>query len=319
MSAHPPYFANVEIMRLDPNDIIVGARIGFLHPEKVEALGRMMVTDGQQTPILVSKVKGKDKYRLVAGLHRLEGAKAEKIEVSALEIFGDEADLRAIEASENMHRRDFGPIERACFINAVAENAKVRAGVADLSPQEAAIKARWDRVQAKVEGFVADEEIADADGDYTRVMMTRVYGWRDEVAAAMGISPETVKRDLAIYRGIVALSPKLAEPLSRHPTVGGNAAALRKIVAVKDRAARLNIITDLAMDHDRLLEAVLERWTGKAKAAPVTGAAKFTSAIVSNWSRLSANEQRAFLPDLVDLLTPAMRNNLREMLTEKDA
>ena len=55
---HPPFFANAQVLALDPADVLVPTRIGFLHEDKAVALGRLMAVDGQRTPINV--VRGKN-------------------------------------------------------------------------------------------------------------------------------------------------------------------------------------------------------------------------------------------------------------------
>lgn len=312
---HPPYFANATVMMLDPKDVVIGGRIGFLHPSKAEAFGQMMAKDGQSTPILVNKPKGKTKWQLVAGLHRLVGAEGAGISVAAIEVFGSVEELRAIEAWENIGRRDFLPIERACFVHALTEDAKARSGAADLTPQEVAAKSRWGQSVDKIDGFVSVEKEAALEADYARLKMSRAYGWRDEVAASMGLSLAAIKRDLSLYRGLVELDRALAERLSHHPIVGDNASALLKIVAIKDVATRRRVVEDL-VNHPALTldEALVRSKVKNAKADPAEGAVKHTNAITSNWARLSISEKRAYLPTFVEQLTPALRAEMRELL-----
>jgi sulfiredoxin len=56
------------------NIYVPTARRKTLDPKRVEALAQSMLTDGQQTPILVREDGAR--FVLVEGLHRLEAAKA---------------------------------------------------------------------------------------------------------------------------------------------------------------------------------------------------------------------------------------------------
>lgn len=58
MSSHPPFFANAQVMALDPAEIFVPDRIGFYHEDKATALGRLIAVDGQRDPIKVQPRKG---------------------------------------------------------------------------------------------------------------------------------------------------------------------------------------------------------------------------------------------------------------------
>ena len=103
---------------IDPETVHVPERIGFLHEDKAVALGRLIAVDGQRDPIKVQRLKrhpsGKD-WKLVVGMHRLHGCLLEEIMVLAFEVEGSADQLAELEASENLHRRPLGPIERAKF------------------------------------------------------------------------------------------------------------------------------------------------------------------------------------------------------------
>ena len=65
-------------------------------------------------------------WRLVTGMHRLHGCELEGIEVIAFEVTGKPEDLADLEASENLHRRPLGPLERAKFTAALVQAAQDR-------------------------------------------------------------------------------------------------------------------------------------------------------------------------------------------------
>ena len=104
MSSHPPFFANAQVMALDPAEIFVPDRIGFYHEDKATALGRLIAVDGQRDPIKVQPRKGKQPWKLVTGLHRLRGCEMEGIQVYALEVQGKAEDLADLEASADRAR-----------------------------------------------------------------------------------------------------------------------------------------------------------------------------------------------------------------------
>lgn len=82
---HPPFFHNADVICIDPADIFIPERIGFLHEDKAVALGRLMAVDGQRDPIKVAPHKGKQSWKLVTGRHRLRGAEIEGIRATPLQ------------------------------------------------------------------------------------------------------------------------------------------------------------------------------------------------------------------------------------------
>ena len=67
------------ILSLSPDQISVGERLGAFWPDKAAALGKLMAQDGQNEPIKVRSTgpRAAKPWALVAGHHRLEGAKLE--------------------------------------------------------------------------------------------------------------------------------------------------------------------------------------------------------------------------------------------------
>ncbi|PZU56342.1 MAG: hypothetical protein DI547_16875 [Sphingobium sp.] len=300
------------ILVLDPALIDVGPRIGLFWPDKAAALGRLIATDGQRDPIKVVRGKGKSakRWTLVAGLHRLEGVRLEGLPViEAIEVTGSAAELRDIEASENMHRRSFGPIEWACFVRATADAAeeRVRLQHGGLTAQQIGIRGRWEAEKAKAPGVVRDDDLSELEAQHTTANLAGLYGWSSDVAAALGMSERSLYRDLALHRAIVAPFPHLYRDLAVHPTVGENASQLREIVAVKDEAARGKLIREL-LAHPDINVATAKEQIGLRdnKAVPATGATKFMNNALSNIGRLSVGQQRDFLPALLKALKPSV-------------
>jgi ParB-like chromosome segregation protein Spo0J len=299
--------AQVEnVLQIAVDDIVVGDRIGILWPDKAAALGQLIAACGQRTPINIraNGPKAAKPWTLVAGWHRLEGAKLAGLRViDAIQVYGD---FREIEAEENLHRRNLAPIERACFVRAVADAAEARLKDqhGDLTAQEIGIRKRWADVKAKAPGVERDETLNDAEADHTSANLALVYGWADATAEALGFSRRSIFRDLALHRAIVAPFPDLYEALARHPIVGENASALREIASYAEPSRRA-IIEGLIQAPDMTLAQALEGLALKAGKAPTpTGATKYMDNAGSNIARLTLGQQKDWAPAFTQTLKP---------------
>jgi ParB family transcriptional regulator, chromosome partitioning protein len=270
---------------------------------------------GQNDPIKVV-ARGnaaKTPWKLVAGLHRLEACRTLGIEVSAIEVLGDADALRDIQASENIDRRELEPIERAMFVHAVAEAAKARvlAAHGGKSPQQIGISARWNKVR-----FAAPERGKDADSD-TAAMIATVYGWKDDVAKALGMAPRTVREFLALYRGLVAPFPEESRLLATRE-IGCNRAELTKLIKlpVGERGAVIEALLQYP-SLSSVEEAMLHL---KLRTKPLPDHyIKFTSQIKGALPRLGTADWRRFCPDFVGALSQAKRDELRKALDEQES
>jgi hypothetical protein len=315
-----------ELLTLDPADIFVPERIGFYHPDKAAALGRLMAVDGQRDPIKVTrrlpkksvadvKAAGEQPWQLVVGRHRHAGAEIEGIMVFGLQVEGTPEGLADLEASENLHRRPLGPLERAAFTAALATAAQERVARenGDLSQHQLAIKARWDRVKHGEEG--ADQALQQETDD-TADTMSAVYGWQESVADALGLDQRTIRRDLTLYRLIIQPFPDLAEALAKHPVVGENGAQLKALTQLKHEGVRRRVIEALLANteigvEDAKIAAGADEFS--AKVEPVAHM-KFVFAVENNWKRLTITQQREQLPRIAAMLKPEMKRELRDQL-----
>ena len=322
MSSHPPFFANAQVMPLDPADIFVPTRIGFYHEDKATALGRLIAVDGQRDPIKVqprgSKGGGKQPWTLVTGLHRLRGCEMEGIQVFALEVHGQAEDLADLEASENLHRRPLGPIERAKFTAALVQAAQDRIARehGNLSHQQLGAKARWQRVRDRE--TTAEQVLNDESSDAC-AKFAQAYGWEDSVGEALGMSRRTIHNDLSLFRLLIEPFPDLIEALAKHPVIGENASQLKKICAVPDELHRRAVIEALLADNELSADAArvqagVDRPEGPAPAAHQ----KFYDQVKGGWSRLGRAERKRLLPELYKQFTDEERDVLRELLREPD-
>lgn len=308
------------VLSLSPYDVLVGDRLGAFWPVKAAALGRLMAEDGQIVPIVVRKSgpRAAAPWTLVAGHHRLEGAKLEGLAfIYAIEMTGSQSDYLNAEAAENVERPSRSPIERACFVRAIADAAEARLKDqhGDLTPEQIAVRARWDAEKAKAPGVVRDDDLSNAEADHTSANLALVYGWAEETADGLGMSRRAMFRDLALHRALVAPFPTLYRPLATHPTVGENASALRDIAAIKDVASRRALIEALVEAQDLTLAAAMEGLgLSQPASAPATGATKFMNGTTANLARLSAGDQARIAPEIVKTMKPSALLALRAAL-----
>lgn len=324
-----PMLAQAQLLEIAPADVMIPERIGFLHEDKAAALGRLMAVDGQRDPIKVVRrfpkedladvaARGATPWLLVTGMHRLMGATYEGITVFAIEVSDKPEDLADLEASENLHRRPLGPIERAKFTAALVTAAQERIARehGELDQYQLGAKARWDRVKHGEES--ADQALQHETQDAAD-KMSAAYGWQESVAGALGLDQRTIRRDLTLYRLIIQPFGDLAEALAKHPVVGENGAQLKAITQVKDEGLRRKVIDALLADHeigveDAKIAAGLE---GFRPLATPTAYEKHVSAVEGNFKRLNITQQRQFLPRFANLLTLDMKRVLRDRLNEE--
>lgn len=246
----------------------------------VEALAALMKRDGQKDPIEIYPKKGGG-YGMTAGRHRLAAAgllgwkniDADIQDRSALE-------REAREVGENLFRKELSPLDRAAFVARQVAIERARAGVSDdASPQSVAAAARW-------------SERLKEEADDASVMMTRAYGFTDDVAEKIGLSRKTIYRDLELHRG---LKPDVVEAI-RATSVAGNASQLRALAKMSEGDQRL--VTGLIVEGSAkgVTDAV-----ATLKQAPVKSPAqKAWSAIIANWRRLGQRDQKAMLQQLAE-------------------
>ena len=319
MSSRQSLLSSAEIIALDPNDIFVPERIGFYHEDKATALGRLIAVDGQRDPIKVKAcARGEQAWELITGLHRMHGCANEEISVFALVVDGEAEDFADLEASENLHRRPLGPIERAKFTAALVQAAQDRIARAHggLKQQQLAVKARWDRVKA---GETTHEQALTDEADDTCSKLQHVYGWQHSVGEALGMERTAIYRDLSLYRLLIEPFPDLIEALAKHPVVGENASQLKKICAVPDEQHRRAVIDALLADKELSAdEARVQAGVDRPEGPPPAAHQKFVNAVTSNIARLSLPQRREILPQIVKALgSEGVKRQLRDMLNEE--
>lgn len=311
-----------DVLALNPHDILIGDRLGAFHPDKAQALGQLMFTDGQIVPIIIrpSGPRAAKPWTLVAGHHRLVGALLFDMPVIYAIIIDADADPLRVEAMENAARPTRSPLERASFVRAIADAAEARLQEqhGDLSPAQIAIRARWDAVKAKAAGVERDEALNEAEADHTVASFATVYGWQESTAEAVGLSKRTIRDDIALHRALIAPFPDLWRDLATHAAIGENASALRDIAAIGDIDDRRALIESLIQAPEMTLAEAMDGLglsTPKVGAAP-TGVSKFMKNTTSNLSRLSAGDQTQLVPDIIKTMKPSARLALHFALKE---
>lgn len=315
----PTLLSGAQLIELSPEHVDEGERIGFLHEDKAAAIGRLMAVDGQRDPIkIVANPKSADKpWRLVTGMHRLIGARIECITVWAIEVSGNPEELADLEASENLHRRPLGPIERAKFVAALCRAAQERIARehGNLKQQQLAVKARWSRVR---QGELRADQALQDESDDTEAKMDLVYGWQESIADALDLGRSTIKRALRIARLIVDPFPELAEALSNHPVVGENESQLRELADIPDEGMRRATIEALLADPEiGVADAKIASGVRSGGGRAPMPHEKHVNAILGGWSHLGLAHKRDFLPTFVRQLTPDLRSRLLELLKEE--
>ncbi|MDM7928699.1 ParB N-terminal domain-containing protein [Blastomonas fulva] len=305
------------IIELEPNTIGQGNRIGLFWADKAKAMGALMKRDGQNDPIKVRKGrKGEEPWVLVAGLHRLVGAMLEGLKVKAIVVEGDALQLRLVEASENMHRRDFGPIEKALFVRALADvyEEQFRKGYGDASDQEIGQRKRWEAERGLVQNGA--EKLAEIEADNSAATIAALYGWQDQAASALGMSPRSLRDYLFIHRAIIVPLPDHYEDLARHP-IGERRKTVMELAEIGDVENRRAVIDCLLEYPAGLTIAAAKEIVGiKAAAAKgkATGQSKFMDNAGSNLDRLSESGWRQFAPRLAAAIKPSALREVRDAI-----
>lgn len=280
-----------QIILLRPDQIEVVDRLRPLDPVWVEALAGVMKAESQRTPIEVCQLPGRSNYTLVTGGHRHAAAAMNGRWLRCEVVTNDRADRKLREISENLHRRDLAPMDRAAFLAELVAVHKMRAGIDPAQDgRVASINARW-------------QKTLQNEADDTTAMIASVYGWTDDIAAKVGLAPRTVRDDLLLHR---RLSPSIIDALrgADHPVLA-NAAQLR-VLAKLDEPAQRYLLRLLLHANAKLAGAPFDKvttalaaWQGKAKPLPD---AKRLSAFIGSYARMGVAERKAALGELAGML-----------------
>jgi hypothetical protein len=298
-----------EIFKLHPSQVIVGSLVGLFWPDKAAAIGAKMQASGQNDPIKVRHKAGQ--WELVTGYHRLQGALGLGLdEIAAIEVEGTADELLDIAVSENLDRRDLDPIERALHVRAAVDLAEKRAAKArgNVSPQSAAIAARWSRLRDNV-ATPANQKTA-AEAEYTESNVWTAYGWSADVAASLGMSRAALFDSLKIHRQLIApFERELWEELAR-TALGRKRKALIELADIVDEGTRRLVIDTIVGDDMGQIGSVSDaKIAAGAKEPPQrdasVGQTKYMNNASSNLDRLSAASQRSYASTLAEKIKPS--------------
>lgn len=321
MSGRVSPLAGATLFEISPREVEAVDRIGIFWELQAAAIGRLMAVDGQRDPIKVvrnPRMGANVPWRLVTGMHRLKGAELEGISVFAIEVKGTPDQLRDLEASENMHRRNLAPIERSKFVHALSTAAQERFARehGNLKQQQLAAKARRARVKS---GEIRVDQALGEEAEDAEDKMSAVYGWQETAKEALGLDKRTIRRALHLYRMVIEPFPDLTEALARHPVVGENAAQLKEVADVNDEATRRVVIEALLADH-RLsaIDARISAGIGGQDGPPPLPHQKHVDAVVGGLDRLTPALQKRHLTDFVRALgSDDVKRQLRDLLNKE--
>jgi hypothetical protein len=271
-----------DIIAVDADDVDATGRLRPIDLNWATALGQIMLAEGQRTPIEVSRnAKGKP-WRLVAGGHRHAAAQMflDLNPLKAIEVPGSELARRRAEVSENLWRRELDPLDRATFIAELHELLRTEAGVMDLSPQQLAINARWQKELRKAASDTCDT-------------MSHVYGFTSAIAEQIGLAKRTIERDLFLAR---RLSPAVAKRLRGHP-IARNPGQLRALARLE--ADQQQGVADLLLECGKTVPDALAIIAHRVRP---TAEDRLLSAFIGSFQRMSLSQRRGALKQLASML-----------------
>lgn len=324
MAISPKHAALGPVLELPVKDVAIHERVGLFWIDKAMQIGASIAADGQNDPIKVRKAgpRSDKPWALVAGLHRLRGCELAMLPtVVALEVEGSDDDLRLIEASENLHRRDFEPLERAMFVRALADiyERRFTDGHDGLSAQQIGQINRWQMLRDNVR--LRDEQKVDAEAEmlgeeYSPAIVAGLGGWQAKTAEEAGISERTLRDCLLIHRAIIEPAPRdLIKQFATHAE-GRSRKALMKLTSVGRDEQRRAIIEWLIAHPDASLDNALHACgLAKADSAPApNGQTKLMNNAGANLDRLSASSWREWAPTLAAKIKPSALVAVRDAI-----
>lgn len=288
-------------LSLPISDIAIGERIGFFNEAHALRLGASFAEEGQRAPIQVKRNgnAAKQRWTLVAGLHRLRGAESIGwAEIGAIQVADAKTsadDLRRLELSENLTHRFRRPIERAIMMveQARLEEALDHPGNVGETRQQRGARIRHS----------ASVTITEADD------------WRTRTAKAFGCSLSLLEKHQRIYRAIVEPEQMkgLAQAINDHP-LGESLSAMSKLAALKlddDCDARLDVAKMLLSREDwkSMADVLVDAGIAKSNGTRVDPE-KLGSVMIDAWSRMPPVARRAHVDWLAQKVTPGQAKSM---------
>jgi len=312
------------IIEIPVTDIEVRDRVGLFWADKALQIGAAIAADGQNDPIKVRRTgsKAEKPWSLVAGLHRLRGCELAMVPtIHAIEVRGDADELRLIEVSENLHRRDFEPLERAMFVRALADiyERHFYEGREGLSAQQIGQLNRWEAVRNTITTRDADKvdiEAALLEEEYSPDIVSGLSSWQDQLLTDEPVSARILRDCLFIHRTIIApLDRNLVRNFATHPE-GRSRKTLMKIGAIQKEDQRRAVVQWLTNHPGAVLDQALEALGAVRPAikAPAEGQSKYMNNAQANLDRLSAKSWREWAPTLAQTIKPSSLIAVRDAI-----
>jgi ParB family chromosome partitioning protein len=289
-----------DLQSLTVSDIDDSGRLRPIDSVAAQAIAASMAKDGLLQPIEVCRLPGQTGWKLVYGGHRLAAAKLLGWKTIACFVRSAEAlGRKSREIAENLFKAELSPIDRAGFVAELYAVEKARAGVPiDGDGRAFSANVRWQKA--------LKEQASDAT-----LMISGAYGMQDSVAEKIGMSVQTVRNDLLLFK---RLQPSLVERI-RKLEIAGNAAALRKLAGegfqVQEHAVTLMEQGKAAKVSDAL--AIISR-----KAVP-DATAKRLSTFLDTFARMGLREQKDALRMLQARLPKSLAFTFNEDMAEETA
>lgn len=286
-------------MSLPIADIAVGDRIGFYNEAHAQRLGASIAANGQHAPIHVRRNgnAAKQRWTLIAGLHRLRGAESAGLtEMQAIQLAdakASDADMRRLELAENLAHRHRRPIERAIMM---AEYGRLEEAVDHPGHVGETQQSRGARVRHSA-----------------AVTVTGAPDWRKRTADAFDVSVSTLERHQRLYRAICVEMSDLAQALNDHP-LGVSLRGMCELTALP--------LDDLHDTRRRFVEALLKRdhWKSVKQAMVALGFKDSNgnrvdqtnngAVLMNTWSKMPPRERSAHAEWIAHKVTPGLAMNM---------
>lgn len=287
-SLHQEDLPGFILIRTDEVD--EGERLRPVDPVWAGALGQAMLRDGQDVPIQVCRLPGRNSWTLVAGAHRLAGAVFHGIEHLKAEVTSSQRDERRLrEVRENLFRKDLMPLDRAAFFLEAVSIYKRKAGIdPERAGRSISAEIRWKKA-VKEEAVDANATIAFA------------YGWSKTIGDEIGFSARTIEEDLRLYRRLPASTIERLRA-ARHPIL--KVAKQLKALADLEPAEGNRVVDKLVGEavNGKTIQTVAQARGLLDQRSQIDPEAKRLSAFIGAFNRMGVAEKKGALSQLAGML-----------------
>ncbi len=290
--ANEPQVAGA-VLRIPVDQIELGTRLREVDPVCAETIGRDMARAGQHVPIQVCRLPGKKSWRLVAGAHRLQGARITgQTHILAIEVASSNTERLLREISENLCRRELDPYDRARFI---AELIEIRRAEMDIG-----------------EGEDGRAKTSPINGSGSRnsegAKIAPLYDFAQDAADRVGLSERSVKYALALYRGLPASRIETIRQADRK--LASNAAQLRLLAGLED-AEQASVVDLLQARQAKNVADAIATVRSRPKPNPRD---KRINGFLRAFTAMPPEDKRAALTRLASELGPKQADHLIDAL-----